>query len=44
MSVYVTLRVTVDPAAFEEQARAHADATGRIMAVAKAHGLFGWGA
>jgi hypothetical protein len=39
MSVFVTLRVNGDPAAFEEQARAHADEIDRIMAVAKSNGL-----
>ena len=38
MSVYVTIRVTVDPAVFEEQAAAHAEAIGRIMEVAKGKG------
>jgi len=37
--VIVTLRVSGDPAAFEEQAAAQADAIGRIMEVAKRHGL-----
>jgi hypothetical protein len=39
MSVYVTIRVTVDPAVFERQAAAHAEAIGRIMEVAKGKGL-----
>ncbi len=39
MSVYVTMRVSVDPAAFEKQATAQADAIGRIMAVAQSNGL-----
>ena len=39
MSVIVTLRVSGDPAAFEGQVAAHADAIGRIMDVAKRHGL-----
>ena len=39
MSIYVTLRVTVDPAAFEEYAQKNADAVGRIMAVAQSKGL-----
>lgn len=39
MSVYVTLRVTVDPGAFEEQGAAHGAAIGRIMEIAKAKGL-----
>jgi heme-degrading monooxygenase HmoA len=41
MSVYVTMRVTADPAAFEEAAADHADAIGRIMGIAKANGLIG---
>lgn len=41
MSVYVTLRVSVDPAAFETAAVAHADAIGRIMEQAKTNGLIG---
>jgi hypothetical protein len=36
MSVIVTLRVSGDPATFEQQVAAHAD---RIMDVAKRHGL-----
>ena len=39
MSVYVTMRVSVDPARFEGQAAAHAEAIGRIMKVAKSKGL-----
>jgi hypothetical protein len=39
MSVIVTLRVSGDPAAFEEQVAAQAEAIGRIMDVAKRHGL-----
>ena len=39
MSVYVTMRVSADPAAFEKQAAAHAEAIGRIMEVAKSKGL-----
>ena len=39
MSVYVTIRVTVDPAVFEQQAKAHAEAIDRIMEVAKGKGL-----
>jgi hypothetical protein len=39
MSVIITLRVSGDPAAFEEQAAAQADAIGRIMEVAKRNGL-----
>jgi hypothetical protein len=41
MSVYVTLRVSVDPAAFEAAAAKHADAIGRIMGIAKSNGLIG---
>ena len=39
MSVIVTLRVSGDPATFEQQVAAHADAIGRIMDVATRHGL-----
>ena len=39
MSVIVTMRVSGDPAAFEEQVAAEAEAVGRIMDVAKRHGL-----
>ena len=39
MSVIVTLRVSGDAAAFEEQVAAQADAIGRIMDIAKRHGL-----
>ena len=39
MSVIVTLRVSGDPASFEQQVGAHADAIGRIVDVAKRHGL-----
>ena len=39
MSVYVTLRVAVDPAAFEAQAASSPDAIERIMAVAQSNGL-----
>jgi hypothetical protein len=39
MSVIVTLRVSGDPASFEEQVAAQAEAIGRIMDVAKRHGL-----
>ena len=41
MSVYVTLRVTCDPAAFERSAADQADAIARIMEVAKSKGLIG---
>jgi len=39
MAVIVTLRVSGDPAAFEEQVAAQAEGIGRIMDVAKRHGL-----
>ena len=39
MSVIVTLRVSGDAAAFEEQVAAQAEAIGRIMDTAKRHGL-----
>ena len=39
MSVIVTIRVSGDPAAFEEAVAAHAEAIGRILDVAKRHGL-----
>jgi hypothetical protein len=39
MSVIVTLRVSGDPAGFEQATADHADAIGRIMGVAKRHGL-----
>ena len=39
MSVIVTLRVSGDAAAFEEQVAAQADAIARIMDVAKRQGL-----
>jgi hypothetical protein len=39
MSVYVTLRVDVDPATFEQQAASDPDVIPRIMAVAKSKGL-----
>lgn len=41
MSVYVTLKVMADPAAFEKAAADQADAIGRVMAVAKSKGLIG---
>jgi hypothetical protein len=41
MSVYVTLKVKADPAAFEQAAADHADAISRIMEVAKSKGLIG---
>lgn len=39
MSVIVTIRVSGDPAVFEEQAAAQAEALARIIGVAKSHGL-----
>ena len=39
MSVIMTLRVSGDPAKFEEQATANSEAIDRIMGVAKRHGL-----
>ena len=39
MSVIVTLRVSGDAAAFEEQVAAQAEAIGRIMGIAKRRGL-----
>jgi hypothetical protein len=39
MSVIVTIRVSGDPAAFEQQGAAQGDAIGRIMDTAKRHGL-----
>jgi len=39
MSVIVMLRVSGDPAAFEEQTAAQADVIERIMGVAKGHGI-----
>jgi hypothetical protein len=39
MSVIVTIRVSGDATAFEEQVAAQAEAIGRIMEVAKRHGL-----
>ena len=39
MSVIATVRFSCDPATFEQQATAHADAIGRIMDLAKRHGL-----
>jgi hypothetical protein len=41
MSVYVTLKVTCDPAAFERSAAEQADAIGRVMEIAKSKGLIG---
>ncbi len=39
MSVFVTLRVSADPAAFEAAAAESADAIARIMEMAKSNGL-----
>jgi hypothetical protein len=39
MSVIVMLRMSGDPATFEQQVAAQADAIGRIMETAKRHGL-----
>ncbi len=39
MSVYVTLRVSLDPAAFEKVVAEHPDQIGRIMAIARSKGL-----
>jgi len=39
VSVIVTLRVSGDPAAFEQHAAANADVIARIMAVAQSKGL-----
>lgn len=39
MSVYMTLRVSVDPAAFEKQAAEQAALIGEIMEIAKSNGL-----
>jgi hypothetical protein len=39
MSVIATVRISGDPATFEQQVAAHADAIGRIMDVARRHGL-----
>ena len=41
MSVYVTLKVTVDPSSFEKAAAERADAIGRILEIAKSNGLIG---
>ena len=41
MSVYVTLRVPVDPAAFEAAVAERADVIERIMEIAKGKGLIG---
>ena len=39
MSVYVTMRVAVDPGTFEQQSASHPDVIPRIMAIAKSKGL-----
>jgi hypothetical protein len=39
MSVIATVRLSGDPATIEQQFAAHADAIGRIMDVARRHGL-----
>jgi hypothetical protein len=39
MSVYVTLQVSADPAAFEAQAASNPEVFERIMAVAQSNGL-----
>ena len=39
MSVIMTLRVTGDPAAFEEQVTSNAEAIERVLEVAKRHGV-----
>lgn len=39
MSVYVTMRVTVDPAEFEKRAAEYSDVIDRIMAIARSKGL-----
>ena len=39
MSVYVTLRISADPAAFEKAAADHAEAIVRINDIAKSKGL-----
>jgi hypothetical protein len=39
MSVYMTMRVNVDPAAFEKQAAEQADVITAIMGMAKSNGL-----
>lgn len=39
MSIYVTVRLSVEPAAFEAQGKAHPDAFERIMAIAHRNGL-----
>jgi hypothetical protein len=46
MSVYLTLRITVEPAAFEKAAAADPAVIQRTMALAQSKGLivFGWGA
>ena len=39
MSVIVTVRLSGDPATFEEQVAAHGEEIGRIVDVAKRHGI-----
>ena len=39
MSVIVTIRLSGDPATFEKQVAAHRDEIGRIVDVAKRHGI-----
>lgn len=39
MSVFVTLRASVDPATFEAQAASNPDVIPRIMAIARSNGL-----
>ena len=41
MSVYVTMRVSADPAAFEKAAADQAEVIGRIMEIAQSKGLIG---
>jgi hypothetical protein len=39
MSVIVTIRVSADPASFEEHLRSQADTLGRTLELAKRHGV-----
>jgi outer membrane protein W len=39
MSVYMTMRLSVDPGAFEKAAADHSDVIDDIMAIAKSNGL-----
>jgi heme-degrading monooxygenase HmoA len=41
MSVYVTIRVTVDPTEFEKRAAEYSEVIDRIMAIARAKGVIG---